>query len=108
MMNKVIIALAFALPVSCSALNLDIGYPVNADRLGLSSHVNFNLDCRSRKVEIIEESNVFVRRQVMNNVSKMCYRDDGFYNVTIYYGTSKNTREQRNMLITQPGVSIYR
>lgn len=106
-MKKIIVAAMAFVSMSASALNLQIPSPVNADRIGLVSEIQFKIDCSTQKIDVIRESNVFVAKQIRKYSKVICYHDKSTYDITMKFGGGKNAWAERNMLATDPGRHIY-
>ncbi|UGO53112.1 hypothetical protein HAZELMIKA_22 [Klebsiella phage vB_KaeD_HazelMika] len=92
-MKKIMLSALFLLPLNAMALNINIGYPVDASRLSLTGEVAFNLDCKNKEITIQESSNVIFDKHLLKNVSVMCYKDQGKYSMKFAFGKGKMGRD---------------
>lgn len=98
-MKHIIAVMLLFFSFGASALNLNIGYPVSAARLGLSGSIEFFVYCSNKDLQIIESSNELFSRHVRKNVSVICYRDNARHEVKIDF---KKDEFNQNMISRQP------
>lgn len=97
-MKKLIFVLVMIISSGANAINLNIGFPVSAARLGLSGEVDFLVDCSTKNVTIQESTNDLFSRHILRNVSVICYKDNESHKVKMSF---KKDLLNQNMLARQ-------
>lgn len=94
-----LILLIFVSPVAL-AINVNIGYPVEASRMSLYGHTTARIDCEKKTVNVIESTNAIFDRHVRKNKMSICYNDKSTYTVTFMWEKGSKSYRQ-NMIAAQ-------
>ena len=92
MKNLIVAAIAFV-SLSSSAMNMQIGYPVDASRMSLKGEVEFIVRCDTKDIEFIKSSSYIFVKHIKKNVHVMCYRENATYRVTMNFSNGKLGRD---------------
>lgn len=88
-MKKLIIAaIAFA-SFSASAMNMQIGYPVDASRMSLNGSVEFTVNCATKEIDFTKSSSYIFDKHIKRNVHVMCYKDKDTHNIAMNFENGK-------------------
>lgn len=88
-MKKLIIAaIAFA-SFSASAMNMNIGYPVDASRMSLTGSVEFTVNCETKEIAIHKSSSYIFDKHIKRNVHVMCYGDKSTKEIAMNFNKGK-------------------
>lgn len=80
-------------------------YPVNASRMSLEGFTNVKIDCATKKVEVVAESNKYFATQVRRDVWQICYGQSAVI-ARNYVFKMSNKLGAHDVLVTQPGRSL--
>lgn len=98
-MKKTIFSLALLAASPAMALNVNIGYPVDASRMSLTGDVTAVIDCSSKAVTIKESDSYIFDKHLRKNINVMCYKDDKTYTLEFRFHKGKFGRD--DMIATQ-------
>lgn len=101
-MKKLALTMALLLPLNAMAFNVNIGYPVDAARMSIEGETSFTIDCRERRVEILQSSSVIFDKHIRKKAHVICYKDRGFYTVKFIWAKGKKVYRY-DMIASQPG-----
>lgn len=78
-MKKIMLAMALVAPLNAMALNVNIGYPVEASRMSLTGSTVAVVNCSDRTLKIEESTNAIFDKHLRKFKHVMCYGDANTY-----------------------------
>lgn len=80
--------------------NFQMDYPVDAARLSLGGDVNVQINCATRKMDVISDtSDGLFSRHIYRRLSNICYKKTDSMNVIYHFIADKGVKQ--NMIATQ-------
>lgn len=98
-MKKIMLAMALLAPLNAMALNVNIGYPVDASRMSLTGSTVAVVNCQDRTVNIEESTNVIFDKHLRKFKHVMCYGDVNTY--TLRFEWNRGAEYKLDMITQQ-------
>lgn len=100
---KFLFAAVLLLLAGCTDKQTDyafqMDYPVDAARLSLGGDIHVNIDCATRKMEVISDSsNGLFSRHVNKRLPNICYKKTDMLDIVYRFNSAKGVKQ--NMIAT--------
>lgn len=106
-MKKILSVIAVSsvvLVAGCADKNTDytfrMDYPVEAARLSLGGDIHVNIDCATRKMDVISDtSNGIFSRHIYKRINNICYKKTDKLDIVYRFNSTKGVKQ--DMIATQ-------